>query len=177
MIRINRGWSGKREVMKFSHSVTDMECEFICESKSKLLECGDSGSWGRIWVTIELAWLCSFPIVIGQVEDSFWAWEAHHSLEYYIEVTLGLAGMNVSWLVGWMSKRKCWRMGPHWDAVKASRRYHVLPLSSCVRRDVPVPSRRDEKRPEETCGGKIPPYPSQGCGTGPKISSPSKQKT
>ena len=63
-------------VMKFTRSVMDMEWECFCESKSELLDCGDSGGWGRIQVTIELALMCSFPIVIGQVEDSFWAWEA-----------------------------------------------------------------------------------------------------
>ena len=41
--------------MKFMCSVTDMECEFFCESESNLLECGHSGGWGRIRVTIELA--------------------------------------------------------------------------------------------------------------------------
>ncbi len=47
-IRIAGGWGGKRVVMKFLHSVMDMECECFCESKAKLLECGDSGGWSRI---------------------------------------------------------------------------------------------------------------------------------
>ena len=41
--------------MKFTRSVMDMEWECFCESKSELLDCGDSGGWGRIQVTIELA--------------------------------------------------------------------------------------------------------------------------
>ena len=54
-IRIAQGWSGNRVVMKFTRSVMDMEWECFCESKSELLDCGDSGGWGRIQVTIELA--------------------------------------------------------------------------------------------------------------------------
>ena len=42
-------------VMNFTRSVMDMEWECFCESKSELLDCGDSGGWGRIQVTIELA--------------------------------------------------------------------------------------------------------------------------
>jgi hypothetical protein len=42
-IRNALGWSGKRVVMTFTRSVTDMECGCICESESELLECGDSG--------------------------------------------------------------------------------------------------------------------------------------
>jgi len=41
--------------MKFTLSVVDMECECFCESKSKWLDCGDSGGLIRIQVTVELA--------------------------------------------------------------------------------------------------------------------------
>ena len=30
----------------------------------------------------------------------------------YIDVASGLTGVIVNGLVGWMSKRKCWRVGP-----------------------------------------------------------------
>ena len=53
-------------------------CECFCESESELLECGESGGWDRIrGVTVELMQLYGSPIVIGQVEESFWPWEAH----------------------------------------------------------------------------------------------------
>jgi len=37
-----------------------------------------AGGWGRIRVTVELSWLCSFfYIMINQAEGSFTAWEGH----------------------------------------------------------------------------------------------------
>ncbi len=47
MIRKRSGWSGKRGVMKFTYSVTDMECKCFCESESELLEYGDIGGLGQ----------------------------------------------------------------------------------------------------------------------------------
>ena len=32
----------------FFYSIMDMECQYFCESESKLLECSDSGGWDRI---------------------------------------------------------------------------------------------------------------------------------
>ena len=64
-------------------------CECFCESESELLECGESGGWDRIrGVIVELMQLYGFPIVIGQVEESFWPWEAHTALPHKVRLLL-----------------------------------------------------------------------------------------
>ena len=55
MIEVGAQREWEQRVMKFTRSVVDMECECFCESKSKWLDCGDSGGLIRIQVTVELA--------------------------------------------------------------------------------------------------------------------------
>ena len=64
--------------------VADMNCEGFSDSESKLLERVDHRCWGRVGVSVEMLHLCEFPIVVGEFEDAFWAWEVcdfvvHHS--------------------------------------------------------------------------------------------------
>ncbi len=55
---------------------------------------------------IELSCLCEFPIVVGNFEDAFQAWKVCD-----FGVHQSCIGVNVMGVVGWVPKRKVWRIG------------------------------------------------------------------
>ncbi len=96
--------------MKFFFSITDMKCKCFSDSEAKFLEGSDSGGWGGIGMTVELSCTCGFPVVIGKGK---YLGLGNCIILDYIKVALGLALVNVIGVVGGVSKRKCWRIGPN----------------------------------------------------------------
>ena len=69
--------------------------------------------------------------------------EKHISLKY-IEVALGLVGVDVSGLVGLMSKGKCWRMGLKFPRGSIAKRSRIMFLSR-----IQAIGQKEESQPEE----------------------------
>ncbi len=64
-----------RVVEKSSSRIVNMNSECFNDCESDLLEGVDHWCWGRVGVPIETSCLCEFPIMVGEFEDSFWAWK------------------------------------------------------------------------------------------------------
>jgi hypothetical protein len=79
--------------------------------------------------------------------------EKHISLEY-IEVALGLVGVDVSGLVGWMSKGKCWRMGlkcPRGSIAKRSRIMFLSRIQAIGQKEESQPEAKEWAKVRQTC--------------------------
>ena len=73
-----------RVVKESTLGIADMNYKGYSDCESNLLEDVDRWCWGRVGVSVEMLHLCEFPIVVGEFEDAFWAWEVcdfvvHHS--------------------------------------------------------------------------------------------------
>ena len=64
-----------RVVEKSSSCIANMNSEGLSDCESNLLEGVDRWCWGGVGVSIESPCLCEFPIMVGEFEDAFWAWE------------------------------------------------------------------------------------------------------
>ena len=68
-----RGESGV--VDESTPCVANMNCVGFYDGESELLKGANGGGWGRVGVAIECAGFCEGPIMVGEFEDAFWAWE------------------------------------------------------------------------------------------------------
>ena len=64
-----------RVVKKSSSCVSNMNSECFSDCESYLLECVDRWCWSRVAMSVEASCLCEFPIMVGEFEGAFWAWE------------------------------------------------------------------------------------------------------
>ncbi len=85
--------------------VADMNCKGFSDSESKLLESVDRRCWGRVGLSVETPCLCE----LASLRMPFGLWKC--VIFWYIEVVLDFIGVNVIGFVGWVLKRKVWRIG------------------------------------------------------------------